>query len=199
MSQASQQDLNKFVRVVDEFMANYAKLIKPETKAQVYATGNQILIDDYAIAVGRGRILKRSIETTVGAWNAAKREYRKITDVSSTVIGDAIDEIRSWFGYRPAGSLECYRPMSGLGAIQIPAAVWVSSIVAAALLLNSAMRKIFIAIEASKIQRENPGTPRDVALEQASKAVASGGFFGLGIDWKTVGIGALAAWFIFGR
>ena len=106
--QASQAELNRFVKVVDEFKAKYARLIAPATKAQVYASGNQKMIADYETAVVRGNALNRSIAALVGAWAAFKRGYAAVTDTTSMYIGDAIDEIRSWFGYDPAHGIGEY-------------------------------------------------------------------------------------------
>lgn len=102
-AQASQAELNKFVKVVDEFKAKFAKLIDPATRAQVYASKNGNMISDYETAVVRGRALNNTIISLVGVWDAFKRGYAKVTDQTSMVIGDAIDEIRSWFGYKPMG------------------------------------------------------------------------------------------------
>lgn len=112
-AQASQAELNKFVKVVDEFKAKLARLKLPETRRKVYATGNQKMISDYESAVTRGNALNGTIAALVGAWNAFKRGYKTVTDTTSTVIGDAIDEIRSWFGYKPMG---CYG--EGLGYVE---------------------------------------------------------------------------------
>lgn len=166
MAQASSTEMNRFVQVVDEFMANYARLISPQTRADIFATGNAAMISDYESAVSRGGMLKSTIETTVGVWSAAKREWSKVTDVTSMYIGDAVDWIKNLFGAGPDT-----KNLSGLGAIQIPAAIWVSGIVASAYVLNGLMTKIFVSIEASKIQRSNPGLSRDEALRRAKMAV----------------------------
>ncbi len=187
----SQPALNKFAKNIDEFKAKFAKLINPQTRAQVYASGNQKMISDYETAVVRGNALNRSINALVGAWDAFKRGYKAVTDQTSMVIGDAIDEIRSWFGYKPAGGIGCYgmgnvppmygedvlsvgkpldidahlygQPLGGLGAIQlaaIPASIAVAGVISAALILNSLMDKIFVSIEATRIQKENPKTSK---------------------------------------
>ena len=96
MLQASQAELNKFVRVVDEFKAKHAKLISPETSKAVYASKNLALISDYNKTVAQGNALNSSINALVGAWNAFKSGYGSAISATSTVIGDAIDEIRSW-------------------------------------------------------------------------------------------------------
>jgi hypothetical protein len=190
---ATQIELNKFVKVVDEFKAKYARLISAKTRSDVYATNNGALISEYETAVVRGRALTSTIETLVGAWTTFKRGYASVTDYTSTVIGDAVDEIRSWFGYKPMGDLP------GLGAlalIQIPAAVAVAGVISAALILIAGMNRIFISIEASKIQRENPSIPRATALRQAEAGLPS--FIPGGITPVMIGVGALALFLIFG-
>lgn len=216
MSEASPQEMNKFVKTVDEFMDNFRKLISPETKASVYATKNPTLINEYENAVSQGRILKSTIETTVGAWNTAKKAWASVTGVTSTFIGDAIDEIRSWFGYEPAagmdglGCLGCpdnncancpnrqsdSSQLSGLGAIQLPAAAWIAGIVAAAFLLNTTMNKIFISIEASRIIRADPTISRERALTMASSVIKTD-FFG-GATLPLIAAGLIAAYFLLG-
>lgn len=201
MSQASQQELSKFVRIVDEFMSKYDKLNTPAMRAQVYATNNSAFQDDYEIALGRGRILKRTIEQTIGAWTAARGQYEKITDTTSPAIGDAIDEIRSWFGYDPDGGLSVYRAgLSGLGAIQLPAAavgaVWIAGIIASATVLITAFDRIFVTVNANKIQAQNPNVSRDEAIRRAQSALPS--VFG-SFGWKTLLVGGAAVYLIFGR
>ena len=199
-AQASQAELNKFVQVVDEFKAKFAKLIAPDTRAQVYASGNSKMISDYETAVVRGNALNRSINALVGAWDAWKRGYKKVTDQTSMVIGDAIDEIRSWFGYKPAGDFGCYAEMGGLGAVQIaaiPAAVAVAGVISAALILNSLMDKIFVSIEANRIQKQNPNISRGAALEQAERGLPS--LIPGGISLPMIAAGALALYFILGK
>ena len=191
--EASQTELNKFVKVVDEFQAKYLLSISPAIRAQVYATNNPALISDYETTVTRGGVLNTSINTLVGAWNAFKSGYAAVTDVTSTVIGDAIDEIRSWFGYKPMGDLP---PLGTLGVIQIPAAVAVAGIITAGMVLIAAMNGIFIALEANKIQRENPSVSRAVAIRQAEAGLPS--FIPGGITPVMIGLGALALWMILG-
>jgi hypothetical protein len=132
------------------------------------------------------------------------------------VIGDAIDEIRSWFGYEPMGDLPCLGCAPGigcvgcphdavqpqqpglgaLGIIQIPAAVAVAGIITAGMVLIAAMNRIFIALEANKIQRENPSVSRAVAIRQAEAGLPS--FIPGGITPVMIGLGALALWMILG-
>jgi len=195
--QASQAELNKFVKVVDEFKAKYARLILPATRSQVYATKNATIISDYESAVSRGRILNGTINTTVGAWEVFKRGYGAVTNVTSTAIGDAIDTVRGWFGYDPAPGIGSYAPMGGLGAIQIIPAVAIAGIIGAALVLIAAMNRIFISIEASNIQRENPSISRAVAIRQAEAGLPS--FIPGGITPVMIGVGALALWMILGE
>lgn len=197
--EATQTELNKFVKVVDEFKAKYARLILPATRAQVYATNNAAIISDYESAVSRGGALNSTINVTVGAWSAFKRGYASVTDVTSTIIGDAIDAIRGLFGYEPAPGLSSIGLNPGLGAlgvVQIPAAIAVGGIIAASLILIAAMNRIFISIEATKIQRENPNVSRAVALRQAEAGLPS--FLPGGITPIMIGVGALALWMILG-
>ncbi len=200
MPDATQTELNKFVKVVDEFKAKYALLISPATRAQVYASKNPALISEYETTVSRGGALNSSINALVGAWNAFKRGYGAVTDVTSTAIGDAIDTIRGWFGYDPAPGIGHYVAAQGLGVlgvIQIPAAVAVAGIVGAAIVLIAAMNRIFISIEASKIQKQNPGITRAVALRQAESGLPS--FIPGGITPIMIGLGALALWMVLSK
>lgn len=218
-AQASQAELNKFVKVVDEFKAKFAKLISPATRAQVYASGNQKMISDYESAVTRGNALNATINALVGAWAAFKRGYKTVTDTTSTVIGDAIDEIRSWFGYDPSGGLgyveqgefkpldidrdlygASYSGLSGLGAAPlaaIPAAVAVAGVISAALILNSLMDKIFVSLEANAIQRQNPNISRGAALAQAEAGLPS--LLPGGISLPMIAAGGLALWLLLGK
>lgn len=198
MAEATKTELNKFVEVVDKFMRRYATLNSPATREQVYASNDQKLISDYETAVSRGGALKIAIEKTVGAWNAAKRAWKSITDTTSTVIGDAIDEIRSWFGRSATGDLGrySYAGLSGLGAIQVPAAAWVAGIIAAAVILTKAIDEILVRVEATRIQRES-GLPREQAIALA-KDVYSRSLLGDVLDWKIIAAVALAAYFIWG-
>lgn len=197
-TQATSGELNKFVEVVDKFMRRFAVLNSPATREQVYASNDQKLISDYEITVSRGKALKVVIEKTVGAWNVAKRAWSSITGATSTVIGDAIDEIRSWFGYKPAGGLEGHfndlGALSALGAIQVPAAAWVAGIIAAAVLVTKAIDEILVRVEAARIQKES-GVPREQAIAIA-KDVYSRSLLGDVLDWKIVAAVALAAYFI---
>ena len=206
--QASQEQLNKFVQVVDKFMTNYAKLKSNEVAKEVYASNNPQLIDSYEKALNRGGALRNTIIATSGAWSDAKRAYAQVTGATSAVIGDAIDEIRSWFGYKPAGDFGCYNPapvrsLSGLGAIQLPAAalgaVYITGVIAAATVLNSVINKIFVNVEASRIQRENPNITRTDALKQADAIHGGDGIFGSGISLPMIGAVAVGAYLFFNR
>lgn len=210
MAEATPQEMNRFVKEVDSFMANYSKLTSADTRTKVAVSNNPALLNDYNSAVSQARILKSTIEGTVGAWNTAKAGWRAITDITSTVIGDAIDEIRSWFGYKPMGNLSAYdiSPISGgslgnyslgsLGIVQLPAAVWIAGIVSAAFLLNQAMHKIFVSLEASSIMRANPTISRAQALTAASQAVKTMSFFG-GATVPLIIAAGLAAFLILGK
>ena len=197
-TEATQTKLNKFVKVVDEFKANYARLLLPATRSEVYASRNAAMISDYEKAVSRGGALNTTINTTVGAWNAFKRGYATVTDTTSTVIGDAIDEVRSWFGYKPAGGIG-HLPINlgALGIVQLPAAAWIAGIVAAAYTLNALMSKIFVTLEANKIQRQNPEISRANALVQAERGLPS--LLPGGLTPVMIGVGALALWLMFGQ
>lgn len=198
---ATPQEMNRFVKSVDEFFANYAKLMNPQMRADVLASGNPTLIAEYNATVSRARALKITIETTTGAWQAAKAGWASVTGITSTVIGDAIDEIRSWFGYSPAGAYDV-SPISGgqlgfLGAIQLPAAAWIAGILGAVYLANQAMTKIFISVQATKIQKADPTISRSQALADAAGAVKSKGLFE-GAALPLIAAAVLAAFLIFG-
>lgn len=193
---ATQTELNRFVKIVDEFKANYARLILPATRSEVYATNNPKLIGDYNSAISKSRLLNSTINNAVGAWNAFKRGYAAVTDVTSTVIGDAIDEIRSWFGYDPAPGIGHYT-LGALGAVQIPAAVIIAGIIATAVVLNKAISSIFVTLEANRIQRENPNISRPQAIIQAERGLPS--ILPSAITPVMIGVGALALWLILGK
>ena len=114
-------------------------------------------------------------------------------DTASLWIGDAVDEIRSWFGYQPAGGL------SALGiAPQLLSAAWLAGIVAVAYGLNKSIRVILISVEASKLQRQTPALSRDAALDIAQQRLTAGSLFGL----PNLGIIALVtfgAWYFLSR
>jgi len=196
--------MNRFVQSVDEFFSNYAKLISPAMRAQVYATGNTALIADYESAKSQGAILKTTIEATTGAWATAKAAYSAVTGVTSTAIGDAIDEIRSWFGYKPAGEYLggcCAVPGTGLGAlgvVQLPAAAWVAGILGAVYLANQVMSKIFIFVAANQIQAGDPSLSRSQALAAAADTIKGESILGA-ITLPLIAAAALAAFLIFGR
>jgi hypothetical protein len=211
---ATPQEMNRFVQSVDEFFAKYAKLISPSMRAEVYASGNSTLIREYEATVSRARALKVTIEATTGAWAAAKSAWRSVTDTTSTVIGDAIDEIRSWFGYQPGGGVGAYSvsPISGgalgqwrgggtlgaLGAVQVPMAAWVAGILGAVYLASAAMDKIFISVQATRIQKDDPTVSRTDALDAASRAVKTAGLFG-GATLPLIAAAALAAFLLLGK
>lgn len=160
--QPTQTQMNRFVKEVDLFMRNTERLNNPQFRATVYKTNDAQVIADYNNAVERANVLKGTIEATTGAWDQAKAFYRDVSATSSTVIGDAIDNIRSWFGYDPSG---------GLGALQVPMAVWVGGIIVAAVAANKMMANVFIQVEAARLQREQ-GLSRSQALKAASNALA---------------------------
>lgn len=165
MAEPTQQEISQFVLSVDEFMQNYARLISSDTQAKVYASQDPQLIADYEQARSRGATLKASVENTVGAWNTAKQIYATAIDKTSMYIGDAIDEIRSWFGGGPKADL------GALGIIQFPAAAaWIAGIVGTAFILNNLMKKIFVRIETAALVES--GIPRDQAIRIASRSIA---------------------------
>lgn len=200
--QASKTQLNKFVEVVDKFMRDYARLKSDAVAKQVYATNNPALIADYENTVVRGGQIRGSIIAVTGAWDAAKRQYAKVTGVTSMAIGDAIDEIRSWFGYDAAGGIGNYHG-GGLGAFQIPAAAlgaaWIAGILAAIAAFYGMYNKLMITLEASRIQKENPDIPRAAALEQAKQGLESDGLFGSGMSLGMFGALAVGAYFLLNR
>lgn len=169
--QASPAETNRFVQEVDKFMANYETLKSPANQKIVYESNNPQLIADYENAINSAGRLSGTIESTVGAWNQARRAYTSVTDVTSTGIGDAIDEIRSWFGYDPAPGI------GGLGAVQIVPAVWMAGIVAAAVVANNMMSKVFVMIKAAQLERT--GVSPERAAQIASQSMAPGIFKGM--------------------
>ncbi len=160
-------------------MRNYKRLNSPKFRAMIYESGDSALIRNYEENKLRAEALKNTIEATTGAWSAAKDFYKETTDVTSTVIGDWIDEFRSWWGYDPAG---------GLGAIQIPMAVWVVGIIAAAVAANRAMSKLFVQAEAYRLQRDDPTMSRERALQVASNALAPSFFRALNTPLIIAGV-----------
>ena len=182
---ADKTELNRFVREVDSFMHRYADFASPETRAAVVATNDPKLIADYEATRNHAASLKSGIEATTGAWNSAKAFYAAQIGNTSMIIGDAIDEIRSWFGYKPAG---------GLGALQLPAAVWVAGIIAACVTLNRAMDAVIIRLDAARIVR-NTGVPYSDAYKQATDAHRSSGLFG-GATVPLIGLGLAALFFL---
>ena len=178
---ASPEEMNRFVKTVDEFLTKYKILTGPKTRAVVYDSGDNNLIRAYESEVSKASALKSSIEATTGAWQAAKKFYAETTDTTSTFIGDAIDEVRSWFGYDPSG---------GLGAVQIPAAIVVAGLITAAVAVNASMSKLFIQIEAARLQRDDPTMSRAEALDRAQNALAPSFFSGL--NTVTIIAGAVA-------
>ena len=191
MAQASQPQMNEFVRVIDEFMQKYARLISPQTQSQVLASGDSQLISDYDTAVSRGGMLKTNIEVVTGAWQAAKRAYSSVTDVTSIAIGDAIDWVKNIFGGGGNG-------ISGLGIVQIPAAAWIVGTLAAGAALILSIDRIFVRIEANRIQRDSPGTSRERALQIAKSGIG----LNLAPDFQKIAmIGAIGflVWYVYGQ
>lgn len=190
MAQASQPQMNEFVKVIDEFMQKYARLISPQTRAEVMASGDSQLISNYETAVSRGGMLQTNIEVVTGAWSAAKRAYASVTDVTSTVIGDVVD----WFKDLFDGG----NNVSGLGVIQIPAAAWIVGTIAAGAALILSIDRIFITLEANRIQRDSPGVSREQAIVLAKRGIGLNVF---GDVQKIAMIGAIAfvVWIVYGQ
>ena len=184
MTQATQSQMNEFVAKVDEFMRKYQTLTSDTIKQKVYASGDSQLIADYEKAVYRGGLLKSNIEAVTGAWAAAKNAYATVTDYTSTVIGDAIDEIRSWF---TGGD-------GNLGAIQIPAAAWVIATIGAAASLVISINAILVRIEASELQKQNPNMSRERALQVAKSSVGLGGAVSALTQPMLIAAAAFIAW-----
>jgi hypothetical protein len=178
MAEATQTEMNRFVAIVESFKNNLARLNSAETRNAVYASNNSALIRDYENTLTQSNILNSTIEGTVGAWEAAKSGWGILTSQTSMWIGDAVDEIRSWF--QTSNNLGCIGcpQLGSFGAVQLPAAVWIAGIVAAAYALNKGMEKIFIAIEATKMQEANPNLSRERAVTLARNAIV-GSWFGL--------------------
>lgn len=180
------QDYSKFAQVVDTFYKKRVALLNARPK--VMATRDAQLIADYNSAVARASSIDRTIKNAVGAWNTARSRYAGITDNTSMVIGDAIDTVRSWFGYDPSQGL------NGLGAIQlIPLAV-AGGIAAAVIIVTKSIDEILIRVEATKIQRED-GVSRSEAIKRATDAY-NDSFFKGAFDWKVAGGIALIAWYL---
>jgi len=173
-------------------MANFERLKSPENQKIVYASNNPKLIADYENAIVNAGRLQGTIETTVGAWNAARRTFSAVTDVTSTGIGDAIDQIRSWFGYDPAPGFSGHgmsgHGMSSLSAVQLVPAIWMTGIVAAAVIANNAMKKVFILIKASQLER-NGMSPAQAAIVARDSLAPQ--LFG-GLNKVLIASGALA-------
>jgi len=181
-----QDNYSNFARVVDTFYKKRAALILARNK--VMASGDAQLIADYNSAIARATSMNSTIQNAVGVWSVARKKYASLTDTTSMAIGDAVDTIRSWFGYDPSQGL------NGLGAIQlIPIAV-AGGIAAAVIIVTKGIDEVLIRIEATKIQRED-GVSRSEAIKRATNAYDDG-FFKGAFDWKVIGGVAAIAWFL---
>lgn len=219
--QASPEQVNLFIRKTDEWYAKYLKLISPKFRAQVYATRDSQITSAYEFEVKRATGIKTAINATVGAWAAFKRGYAAVTDVTSTVIGDAIDWIRGLFGAGPNADLTGYSvspisggqlgrysvsPISGgqlgafaaLGAVPVITAIWITGILAVMVLSIRGMDKIFIWTDAWLIQRNDPTISTGDALDRAAQIAARGGLFE-GAALPLLAAAAIAAFLIFGK
>ena len=183
--EASQAEMNRFVKVVDDFMRKYKALTAPKTRAAVIATQNPETISNYESTLARANTLKATIEGSIGAWNTAKSEYEFVQDSTSIRIGDAIDTVRGWFGYNPMGGLSA-----------LPAAAWIAGIVSAAYLLNKQIDNLLISISASRLQSQDPTLSRSQALMNASAVIKGPGLLG-SIPLPLIGAGAIALFLIF--
>lgn len=183
MTEPTNVEMNRFVKEVDEFMQKYAKLTSPDMQQKVYDAGDPVLMNDYKSAVNRATMLKNTIEATTGAWASAKKAYASVTDVTSMWIGDAVDEIRSWF---------TDNNVQGLGVLQLPAAAWVAGIVASAYIMNSLMSKIFVRVDVARLVAQ--GVDPAQALQTAQSAAAPAFFEALNIP-LLIG-GGLAVWLL---
>lgn len=216
--QASPEQVSLFVKKTDEFFAKYAKLTSPEFRAKVYATQDQSIISAYESELNRAAGIKTAINATVGVWQTFKSGYAAVTDTTSTIIGDAIDEIRSWFGYKPAGGFSAYdvspisggqlglysvSPISGgqlgaLAAIPFITAVWITGILALLVVSVRAQDKIFMWVDAWFIKRNDPNISTGEALDKAAQIQARGGLFE-GAALPLLAAAAIAAFLIFGK
>ena len=224
--QASPEQVGYFIRKTDEWYAKYLKLISPEFRAQVYATQDAQIISAYEYEVTRASGLKTTINATVGVWATFKRGYAAVTDVTSTVIGDAIDWFRDLFGGGTVGALSAYTirdvspisggqlgaynirdvsPISGgqlgalgaLGAVQVVTAVWITGVLAVLVLSLKGMDKIFIWVDAWAIKRNDPTISTADAIDKAAQISARGGLFAGALP--LLAAAAIAAFLIFGK
>ncbi len=217
--QASPEQVSLFVKKTDEFFAKYAKLTSQDFRAKVYATQDQAIISAYESELNRAAGIKTAINATVGAWATFKRSYAAVTGVTSTWIGDAVDEIRSWFGYSPAGGFSAYdvspisggqlgrydvSPISGgqlgaLGAVPIVlVAIWVTGILAVLVVSIKAQDKIFMWVDAWFIKRDNPNMSTGEAIDKAAQIAARGGLFE-GAALPLIAAAAIVAFLMFGK
>ncbi len=220
--EATPQEINIFVADVDEFLAKYAKLVSPEFRAKVYATGNSQNIAEYENKISQGSMLKNTIETTTGVWLAFKREWSKVTDVTSTIIGDAIDWFRGLFGAGPNADLTGYdvspisggqlgrydvSPISGgqlgafgaLGALPLLTYAVIAGLAAALITYTKGLDKFFIWIDAWAIKRDDPTISTGDALDRAAQIAARDNLFAGAATPLLLAAAALAAFLIFGK
>ena len=157
----------------------------------------------------------------MGVWAAFKRGYAAVTDVTSTIIGDAIDWFRGLFGAGPNADLTGYSvspisdgqlgrydvsPISGgqlgafgaLGVVPVVTAIWITGILAVMVLSIRGMDKIFIWTDAWLIKRNDPTISTGDALDRAAQIAARGGLFE-GAALPLLAAAAIAAFLIFGK
>ena len=177
---------SKFASVVDTFYRKRAAL--KNARGKVLATKDAQLIADYNSAVARSESMHNTIVNAVGVWNTARQQYARVTDTTSLAIGDAVDTIRSWFGYDPSHGL------NGLGALQIIPIAVAGGIAAAVIIVTKGIDEVLIRIEATRIQKDD-GVSRSEAIKRATDAYDDS-FFKGAFDWKVIGGVALVAYFL---
>ena len=185
MSEASPEQLNKFVKTVDDFLKMRENVLAK--RAQVYSSNDPELIRDFDNFASASTTLKNTIENTTGAWNAAKQAYAATTDTSSMYIGDAVDWLREVFtDYDADGGL------TGLGIVQLPAAVWVAGIISAAAILWRTGKALVVRIDAATISRAE-NIPYSEALKK-SENINSVSIFGGASIPMLIALGAGVYW-----
>lgn len=189
-AQASREDIGRLVKNVDQFMQKYAELKSPDVRAAVSASQNSEIMREYANTLAAADGMKRTIDSTVGAWDAFKRAYGRVTDTTSMYIGDAIDEIRSWFGYDPApgigempifaadvpGSMHYRGLMTGnglgaLSAVPVIAAAVAVGVAGAAYIINKQIDNFMVMLQAWRIRSNDPTISQQRALAIATSSV----------------------------
>ena len=182
MSEPSREQVNQFVKTVDDFLTMRANVLSK--RAQVYASNDPALINDFESFESASTTLKNTIENTTGAWAAAKSAYKAATDTSSTYIGDAVDWFREVFSD--------YDADGGLGLVQLPAAVWIAGIISAAAILWRSGKALLVRIDAVSIARAE-NIPYSEALTK-SERINSVSIFGGASLPMLIALGAGIYW-----